>query len=188
MPHGLRGRATGTKAITVRVEVGFPLRADHLRDGLLDEAIQHRRYPQRAGLAVALGDVHPSDRSRAIAPRLQLLADGPPVLFQVLGQFLDGHAVDARRAMILAHLLQRTLQVGAFQHTTEQRIGGESTRVGTMIQPRGHPAAWPLPAGHGGWPHQSSYLFRGLNRSVQNAMDRKCSPRPIWGIRSAKIG
>ena len=38
--------------------------------------------------------------------RALLGADARPVLFEVLGQCIDTHAVDARRAFVPAHLLQ----------------------------------------------------------------------------------
>jgi hypothetical protein len=47
---------------------------------------------------------------------------------EVLWQFIDRHAADARRAFVLAHLLQCALQVGPFQHLGRQRL--EINRLG----------------------------------------------------------
>jgi len=42
--HRLMGGSTGPEAITVFAEVRFEKRPQHLRDRLLDHAIQHRRH------------------------------------------------------------------------------------------------------------------------------------------------
>ena len=55
--------------------------------------------------------------------RALLGADARPVLFEVLGQCIDTHAVDARRAFVPAHLLQGTSQVLPVQDLGEQRAG-----------------------------------------------------------------
>jgi len=43
--HRLMGGAAGAVSITVFAEVRFEKRPQHLCDGLLDDAIQHRGYP-----------------------------------------------------------------------------------------------------------------------------------------------
>ena len=114
MAHGLMGRALRAKAVAVSMEVGFPLRGNHLRNGLLDEPIQHRGDAQGAHLAVWFGDLHATHRLRAVAARDQSGADVWPVVSEMLGKHIDGHAVNARRAFVLAYLFQCALQVGAF--------------------------------------------------------------------------
>ena len=42
-PHRLMGVATGAKAMAMFAELAVILRSEHLRDGLLDHPIQHRR-------------------------------------------------------------------------------------------------------------------------------------------------
>jgi hypothetical protein len=79
-----------------------------------------------------LGDVHALDRLRAVTPRFQLRADVQPVVFEVFRQFIDGHAVDARRAFVPAHLLQGALQVGPVQHLGQQRAG--RNRLGLFMR------------------------------------------------------
>lgn len=51
------------------------MHADDLREGLLDEAVQHCGDAQGAGFAVPFRDFHPLDRLRAVVPRFQLGAD-----------------------------------------------------------------------------------------------------------------
>jgi hypothetical protein len=121
LPHGLVGRALRAKAVAARVEVGLPLLADDLSNGLLDEPVEHRGNAQQAHAPVRLGDLHAAHRLGAIPPRLQLRADLRPVLFEVARQRINTHAVDARCALVPSDLLERTLQVRAFQHAFHQR-------------------------------------------------------------------
>lgn len=130
LPHGLMRRTVGAKSVAAVVEVGFPLRRDHLGNGLLDETIEHRRDAERALRPVRLRYFHAPDRLRAVRPRHQLRANLRPVLFQVLRQFIDRHAVDARCALVTSDLLQGTLQVRAREHAIEQR--GLRNRLGDV--------------------------------------------------------
>ena len=57
--HRLMGGATGPEAVAVFAEVRLEKRTQHLRDGLLDHAIQHRRHPQRALGPVGFRNPHP---------------------------------------------------------------------------------------------------------------------------------
>ena len=98
-----------------------------------------------------LGDVHALDRLRAVAARFQLRADFQPVVSEVLWQFIDCHAVDARRAFVLAHLLQGALQVGPFQHCGRATCLS-SNRLGLPLQSSDEFILrhWPQPACAGG--------------------------------------
>lgn len=80
LAHGLVGRSLRSKAVAARVEVGFPLLLNDLSNGLLDEPVQHRRYPEQAFAPVGFGDFHAFDRLRAVAARLQLCANLRPVV------------------------------------------------------------------------------------------------------------
>ena len=42
------------------------------------------------------------------------------MVHQVLGQFVDAHAVDSRRALVPAHLFQGSPQVVAFENAPQQ--------------------------------------------------------------------
>jgi len=111
------------KSVTVAVKMRFPLRRYDVRDGLLNETVQHRGNAQGTGLPIWLWNLHTLDRLRLVLARLQLRAYLQPVVSEVLWQFIDCHAVDTRRAFVLAHLLHRTLQVGPIQHLGQQRLG-----------------------------------------------------------------
>jgi len=123
LSHGLMCRASRAEPVTAGVEVGFPFGADDLRDGLLDESVDHGRDTQGPFLAVGFGDLHALYRLRAAGASNQLGADFRPMLLEVVGQFIDAHAVDARRAFVPAHLLQGTSQVLPVQDLGEQRAG-----------------------------------------------------------------
>lgn len=101
----------------------FPLHRDDLRNGLLDNAVQYRGNVQGAGLPIRLGDVHALDRPRPISARLKLCAYLPSMVSEVLRQFIDRHAVDARRAFVVAHSPQCTLQIGPVRHLGQQPLG-----------------------------------------------------------------
>jgi hypothetical protein len=59
-----------------------------------------------------------------------LRANFRPVVSEVVWQFIHGHPVDARRALVLADLFQGPLQVTAFENTGEQR--GARNRLGSV--------------------------------------------------------
>ena len=82
--HGLMRRTPKTKSVAVAVKVRFPLRRYDLRNGLLDEAVQDRRYAQRTGFAVPFRDFHTQHRLRAITASFQLRTDFQPVVPEVV--------------------------------------------------------------------------------------------------------
>jgi hypothetical protein len=53
---------------------------------------------------------------RLVTARLQLRTDFQPVVSEVIREGIDCHAVDARRAFVLAHLLQCARQIGPIQN------------------------------------------------------------------------
>src|SRR5690554_4958660 len=117
----LMRRASRTEAITVPVEAGFPVLLDHLGNRLLNKAIQNRRNAQRAGTAVGFGDGDPTDRFGSVGLPEQLLPNLPPVLAQIIWQFIHGHAVDARRSLVTSNLFQGTIEVVPAQYTRHPR-------------------------------------------------------------------
>ena len=82
--HGLMRRAPWTKSVTVAVKMRFPLRRYDLRDGLLNETVQHRGNAQGTGLPIWLWNLHTLDRLRLVFARLQLRAYLQPVVAEVL--------------------------------------------------------------------------------------------------------
>ena len=82
------------------------------------------------GLAIeGFGNFDASNRFGTIVPRFQLFANFRPVLFQLLRQFVDGHAVNTRRAFVPADLLQRALQVGTLQYSLQARLGWNGVQL-----------------------------------------------------------
>lgn len=103
------------------MKVWLPLHLYDLCDGLLDKAVQHRGNTQQAFAPVRLRYLHAPYRLRAVSARHQLRANLQPVVSEVLWQFINTHTVDARCALVLAYLLEGTLQVRAREHAFEQR-------------------------------------------------------------------
>ena len=98
---GVMGRAAGAKPVAVLGERRVPTPLQDLLYRLLDEAVE------RAGNAelpdtpsVALRDFHPLHRLGLVRPAQELFPNGRPVFAQVAGEFLDGHPVDARAALV----------------------------------------------------------------------------------------
>ena len=89
----------------------------------LPESVKHRGNAQRAGLPVWLGDVYAAHGLRLVVAVNQAFTYFQPVVLEVLGKFINGHAVDARRAFVPAYLLECALQVAAFENAGEQRLG-----------------------------------------------------------------
>ncbi|WP_228124891.1 hypothetical protein [Candidatus Methylospira mobilis] len=77
-------------------------------------------YTQRSGFSIGFGYLHAQYRLGAIHACYQLRADFQPVLFEVDREFFDGHAVDSRRAFVLADSLEGALQVVACKHAFQQ--------------------------------------------------------------------
>jgi hypothetical protein len=105
MSNRLMGGMPRAKSVAVAVKAGFPLRTDHLRNGLLDEAVQHRGYSQATSLPVRFRDLHAPHSPWPVAARQQLGANGWPVAAEIVWQVINRHAVDARRAFVPAYLL-----------------------------------------------------------------------------------
>lgn len=104
------------------VKVGLPFCADDLRDGLLDKSVYHGGDAQGPFLAIGFGNFHTLDRLRAVGACNPLRTNLLPMFLEVAGKVINAHAVDAGRAFVLADLLECALQVGPFQHPTQQRF------------------------------------------------------------------
>src|SRR5712692_3885813 len=83
--HGLMGRASRTKPVTVLRKRWVPARLQHPEDRLLDEAVHHCRYPQLSDAAFWLRDFNPPDRLRVVLAGEQLFSDLRPVRFEIGG-------------------------------------------------------------------------------------------------------
>jgi hypothetical protein len=69
--HRLVRRALGSEAVAVGVEVGFPLRLHDLRNGLLDESVQHAGYDQHLLAAIRFWNLHSTQRQHRSSPEGQ---------------------------------------------------------------------------------------------------------------------
>ena len=118
--HRLVSVAPWPEAVAVGVEVRFPASLHHLRDGLLDEPIHHGGDAKESLSSDWLWDFYTPYRLGAVIARHQLCADGGPVRFQVGAEFIDGHAVDARRAFVASDLCQGPFEVLDIQNLVHQ--------------------------------------------------------------------
>ena len=106
-----RGMANSPAALNAYLQL-----SGALQDGLLDQAVQHRRDAKLSHPAGRLGDFHPSHRLRFVGPVQQLFPDSWPMLFQVVGGFADSHPVNSRAPFVALDLPQCCLQVLSLTH------------------------------------------------------------------------
>ena len=118
--HRLVSVAPRSKAVAVGVEVGFPVSLHHLCDGLLDEPVHHSGDAQESLSSVWLWDFYAPHWLGAVTACCQLCADGGPVRFQVGAEFIDGHAVNARRAFVALDPFQGPFEVLFVQNLCHQ--------------------------------------------------------------------
>ncbi|MGF6433309.1 hypothetical protein ABIE91_008529 [Bradyrhizobium elkanii] len=114
--HRLMRRAGRPEAEARLGERPIPIRLQHLHHRLLDDAVEHRRDAERPQAARRLRYLDPPHRLRLVGAVKQLSSDREPVLFQVGRQFVDGHPIDACRALVALHLRQRFLQILTLDH------------------------------------------------------------------------
>src|SRR5205807_3388288 len=69
------------------------------------------------------GDFHPPHRLWFVGSIQQLFSDHWPVLFQVVGELIDGDSVDSRATFITLDLSQCFLQVLSLTYFLHQSIG-----------------------------------------------------------------
>ena len=87
-------------AVTVFAEIRLEKRTQHLCDGLLDHAIQHRRDSQRAFRPVGLRNPHPFDGRGPVVSFSDRNGNPRPVSPRERGKVLNGHAIDPRSTRI----------------------------------------------------------------------------------------
>ena len=105
--HGLVCISIGSKTITLVMEIRVPFFLQHLSNGLLYKSIQYSRDAQLALTTIWLWDFNTPHRLRFIVPVDELLPNLRPVLFKMIREVIDTHAVDARSTFIAANLFQR---------------------------------------------------------------------------------
>ena len=93
---------------------------------------------------IGLGYLDPTHRLRSVPSRQNVGLDAQPMVPEVLGQRIDAHAVDARRAFVLAHSFQDALQLVAFENASSN-----SPCIGWALAPspaQGSAGRLPFPA------------------------------------------
>src|SRR3989304_6250636 len=120
LPERSMGRTIGPEAETRFRELRIEDRRQDLRDGLLDQPINHGRYSQRPPAPARLRDHHPTPRLRAVAAIDKALANRRPLLAREFGEVLNGHAVDTRRTPVGLHPHPRAAQVLRREHLLHQ--------------------------------------------------------------------
>src|SRR5215831_15221759 len=134
--HSLMSRSTWSKTVTVIRNGRVPLSLQNLHHRLLDKSNQHGRNAELAHSSIRLRYFHPPDRLWLVGPTQQLFPNGWPVLFQVVGELIDGHAVDARATFVCLHLLQCCLQILWLTYFLHQSVGSSWAFVSTCRRGR----------------------------------------------------
>ena len=106
-------------------------RLKDLQDGLLDQAIDHRRNAQLALAATRLGDFHPAHRLWLVAAIEQCGDQRVLVLGNPGPQVRDGHPVHPRRSPVRLHPL-----VGLVQVRRAGDLRHQPPRQGSFLLPR----------------------------------------------------
>src|ERR1035441_2022045 len=124
--HCLLNRPPRPEPITAFGKRPITSALQNLHHRLLNEPIQHRRDTKLSHpFSVRLGDFHPPHRLRCISSAQQLFPDGWPMLFQVVAEFIDGHAIDSRTTLLRPPPPQCFLQIVSLTYFLHQ-----STRIG----------------------------------------------------------
>ncbi len=114
------GMRTAHKAETRIRERRIEYRREHLGNGLLDHPVHDRGYTQHAFAAAGLGYFYPAHGLRLVLPFLDLLSNRWPVCACMVGEVVNGHAVNARRTFVGLHSFPCLHQVVAGQHVFKQ--------------------------------------------------------------------
>ena len=123
LSHRLMRRPPRSEPVAVWGERSVPSPLQHLQHRLLDKSIQHRRDAKLSHPSVRLGDFHPPHRLRLIGPVQQMVSDGWPVLFQVVRDGADGHAIDTRTTFVGLDPPQCFLQILSLADLLHQSVG-----------------------------------------------------------------
>src|SRR5215212_1707557 len=140
--HRLMSRASGPEPIARGREGRIPLRLQHLHHRLLEKAIEHRRDAERTRAARRFRDLNAPYRLRPVGALEKLVPDLGPVVFQVGGQILDGHAIDTRRALVAPHLRERLSQIVALDNPVHGRSNRDRRAVGAGSRRAGFGSLW----------------------------------------------
>jgi len=99
------GGSTGSVTETRRRKGRIEDRSQDLSNGLLDQTIQHRGYPQRAFTTHAFGNLHTANRQRIIRSCQKRGTDSSPMLLEIRPAVVNRHLIDAMAALVGLDLL-----------------------------------------------------------------------------------
>ena len=85
-------------------------------------AIQHGGHSEGPLAPVGFRDEHPAHGRGAIRPFTELGTDALPVISGKCREVVDGHPINARRALVGLHLLPGKGHVRTVKHPLEQRV------------------------------------------------------------------
>jgi len=111
VPHRLMGAATFAETVVVVTEPTVIQRGQHLRQCLLDQAIQHRRHAQRTLRPVGFGNEHPAHGRRTVRSRHERGAQPWPLFPAERRKRFDGHPVHAGCPCVRLDTFPSRLQV-----------------------------------------------------------------------------
>ncbi|MNF81553.1 hypothetical protein D3C84_638300 [compost metagenome] len=111
-----------TKTVAVVREQRIEERRELLQQRLLDQAIHDAGNAQLSCPALGFGDVNGAYTLRVIFAGQQSVLENRPILFHVVCQLVDRHAIGTRCALVADHALIRTPEVGRCKHPRHQRV------------------------------------------------------------------
>ena len=167
-------------------EAGIEDGSQDLKQGLLDQAIQHCRDAQHPhAFAIGLRYFYLPHRLGDVRAAEQLLPNAWPVLTAEVGQIIDARAVDARRSLVGTDTLIRCEQVLSLHHLLDQhrrKVPGCSFGYRTCLTPqvRGPGDSVACPAGWGG---HLSLLAASRSRREHAGPVRRKNVRPFVPVR-----
>lgn len=97
-------------------------RGQHLRDGLLNQPIQHRRNSQLPLPAIRFGNHHLTHRRRTVRTRIQRRPRRRPMFTAPVTQLSKGHTIHTGRTPIAFDTSQRNSQVLRGEHLIPQPL------------------------------------------------------------------
>ena len=110
-PQGLVGAPAWAEAIASVRELRLIHQAQYLRNGLLDDAVNHGGYAELTHLATVLGYLHPANGIGTELPVKQTFNYFHLVASQVRKQMLHVHLVDATAPLVRLDLSVRSVKV-----------------------------------------------------------------------------
>jgi len=121
--HRLVCTAPRPAAVAVLAEGRVDQRLQHLQQRLLDQPVDHGRYPQLARSATRFRQAHPAHRFWLVRAIEQPLADVGPRLLEVFGRVLHRAPIDAGASLVGLDAFPRPHNVLSGQRLPQQVVG-----------------------------------------------------------------